>query len=250
METYVTKIRTERGDIQIDYNALANLPKSDTNLSESGKFADSKVVGEKIQQINDDIKVISDNVQNINIVMDDHTSKVVSDSENGHMVSADKIKLDGIENNANNYSLPTASNSVLGGVKTTSVVSSTNGLTACPIIGGVPYYHDNTLKDLGVNATSTELNMLSGLSTILQKPTKQVVILSASKWSNNQQDVSVSGVTTNNLVMVSPEPSPTNYDAYSESNIHCISQANGSLTFSREYESKLDISVNVVVFKD
>lgn len=42
------------------------------------------------------------------------------------------------------YSLPTASSSTLGGVKTTSTVTSTSGLTACPIIGGVPYYKDTT----------------------------------------------------------------------------------------------------------
>lgn len=39
------------------------------------------------------------------------------------------------------YTLPTAS-STLGGVKTTSTVTSTSGLTACPIISGVPYYQD------------------------------------------------------------------------------------------------------------
>ena len=39
------------------------------------------------------------------------------------------------------YSLPTAS-STLGGVKTTSTVSATTGLTACPIIDGVVYYKD------------------------------------------------------------------------------------------------------------
>lgn len=39
------------------------------------------------------------------------------------------------------YTLPTAS-STLGGVKTTSTVTSTSGLTACPIIDGVVYYKD------------------------------------------------------------------------------------------------------------
>ena len=39
------------------------------------------------------------------------------------------------------YTLPTAS-TTLGGVKTTSTVTSTSGLTACPIINGVVYYKD------------------------------------------------------------------------------------------------------------
>lgn len=54
---------------------------------------------------------------------------------------AEKTKLAGIETGANKYTLPTAGTS-LGGVKTTSTVSSSSGYTACPIIGGVPYYKD------------------------------------------------------------------------------------------------------------
>lgn len=61
----------------------------------------------------------------------------------------EKTKLAGIAANANNYSLPTAG-STLGGVKTTSTVSSTTGLTAVPIISGVPYYKDtNTTYTAG-----------------------------------------------------------------------------------------------------
>ena len=64
------------------------------------------------------------------------------------------------------YTLPTAS-STLGGVKTTSKVTSTSGLTACPIISGVPYYKDTnttyTLSSFGVTATSAELNVLDGI---------------------------------------------------------------------------------------
>ena len=47
--------------------------------------------------------------------------------------TAEKNKLAGIAKNANNYTLPVAS-STLGGVKTTSTVTSTTGLTASPII--------------------------------------------------------------------------------------------------------------------
>lgn len=45
------------------------------------------------------------------------------------------------------YTLPTAG-STLGGVKTTSTVTSTSGLTACPIIDGVPYYKDTNTTSL------------------------------------------------------------------------------------------------------
>lgn len=66
------------------------------------------------------------------------------------------------------YTLPTASSSTLGGVKTTSTVTSTSGLTACPIISGVPYYKDTnttySLSSFGITATAAELNVLDGIT--------------------------------------------------------------------------------------
>lgn len=66
------------------------------------------------------------------------------------------------------YTLPTASSTTLGGVKTTSTVTSTSGLTACPIISGVPYYKDTnttyTLNSFGITATAAELNIMDGVT--------------------------------------------------------------------------------------
>lgn len=77
------------------------------------------------------------------------TYSAASQSAAGLMSANDKKKLDGIASGANAYSLPTAS-TTLGGVKTTSTVTSTSGLTPCPIISGVPYY-----KDTNSNTTYT-----------------------------------------------------------------------------------------------
>lgn len=46
-----------------------------------------------------------------------HVHNAATTSENGFMSAVDKTKLDGIAANANNYSLPTASASTLGGIK-------------------------------------------------------------------------------------------------------------------------------------
>ena len=98
----------------------------------------------------------------------DTTYDAATTTAAGLMSAADKAKLDGIAENANNYSLPTASSSTLGGVKTTSTVTSTSGLTACPIISGVPYYKDTndqyTLSSFGITATAAELNILDGVT--------------------------------------------------------------------------------------
>ena len=56
--------------------------------------------------------------------------------------NAEKEKLAGIEEAANNYRLPIASKDVVGGVKTLSTVTSATGYTPAPIIGGIPYYKD------------------------------------------------------------------------------------------------------------
>ena len=57
------------------------------------------------------------------------------------------------------YSLPTAS-STLGGVKTTSTVTSASGYTACPIIDGVVYYKDtnNTYTLAGLMGSTAKGN--------------------------------------------------------------------------------------------
>lgn len=98
-----------------------------------------------------------------------NTIPLATSSVDGKMSKADKAKLDGIASGANKYVLPTASSSTLGGVKTTSNVTSTSGLTACPIISGVPYYKDtNTtynLSSFGITADASEINKLDGLAT-------------------------------------------------------------------------------------
>lgn len=101
------------------------------------------------------------------ITTQDTTYSAATNSSAGLMSADEHKKLSGIAAGANAYTLPTAS-STLGGVKTTSTVTSTDGLTACPIIGGVPYYKDtkNTynLGSFSVTATAAELNVLDGIT--------------------------------------------------------------------------------------
>lgn len=91
-------------------------------------------------------------------IYDTNNNGIVDNAEkvNGHTVNSD------VPENAvftdTKYVLPTAS-STLGGVKTTSTVTSNSGYTACPIISGVPYYKDtNTTYS---NATTSAAGLMS-----------------------------------------------------------------------------------------
>lgn len=89
---------------------------------------------------------------------------------NGHSVNADVPS--GAKFTDTVYTLPTASGSTLGGVKTTSTVTSNSGYTACPIISGVPYYKDTnttySLSSFGINASATEINYTKGVTSAIQ----------------------------------------------------------------------------------
>lgn len=52
-------IRTKRGNAKIDYDSLANLPKFDTSLSNTGQIADAKAVGEAINSVRTSVNDMS-----------------------------------------------------------------------------------------------------------------------------------------------------------------------------------------------
>lgn len=72
------------------------------------------------------------------------------------------------------------------------------------------------------------------------------VIIPADDWSNNEQAVSVSGVTTDNIIFVSPAAS--DYIKYAEFGIYCSAQSDDKLTFTCDSVPNDSITVNVVVF--
>lgn len=94
-----------------------------------------------------------------------------STSSAGLMSASDKSKLNGIASGANNYSLPTASASTLGGVKVGSGLSISNGVLSTS--GGDVKIHETTInfKDIITNnrteMTSSEKNEVLNISNKL-----------------------------------------------------------------------------------
>jgi hypothetical protein len=61
-EKLITRIKTDVGNLRIDYNALANKPDNlelDSTLTKSGKAADAKIVGDKLKEIQTDVGNVS-----------------------------------------------------------------------------------------------------------------------------------------------------------------------------------------------
>ena len=136
----------------------------------------------------------------VTIAAKDTTYSAATTSAAGLMSADDKKKLDGVATSANNYSLPTAANGTLGGVKTTSSVTSTSGLTACPIISGVPYYKDT-------NTTYTSLKNPNALKVQGNGTDSFSYDGSAAKTLNIKAgtNVSVSSDTSGNITIASTD---------------------------------------------
>ena len=115
-------------------------------------------------------------------------------SSHGLMTAADKKKLDGIANGANNftYSLPAASSTVLGGVKTGSNITNTGGvlsLTKANVTSALGYTPPTTNTTYG-NATTSSSGLMSSsdkskLDGIASGANKTVVDGSLSATSTN-----------------------------------------------------------------
>lgn len=75
--------------------------------------------------------------------------------------------------------------------------------------------------------------------------TTAVVTLDKDDWASNEQTVSVTGMTADALVWVSP--APISYSDYGEAEIRCTAQASGMLTFTCSSVPIVDIDVNIVL---
>lgn len=72
------------------------------------------------------------------------------------------------------------------------------------------------------------------------------ITLSADNWSSETQAVNVSGVTSDNTIIVSP--APESFLAYGEAGVRCTAQGANSLTFTCAEVPSEDLTVNVVIF--
>jgi hypothetical protein len=80
--------------------------------------------------------------------------------------------------------------------------------------------------------------------------TKSTISIATTAWDSSAKTatISVSGVTTDNNVIVSP--TPASYDAYGSASIRCTAQAANSLTFLCKTVPTDTINIEVLVFNN
>lgn len=133
---------------------------------------------------------------------DNHKADVIIDKATnefaGVMTSSDKIKLDGIANNANNYSLPTASSTIKGGITLGYSQNDKNYPVALDDNGkayvNIPWTDTNTTYGL---ATPTNDGLMSkadktkvdSIDTTYAKKNEAVASLEITAYENNIQCV-------------------------------------------------------------
>ena len=116
----------------------------------------------------------------------------------GFMSAADKKKLDGIAEGANKYSLPTATSSVLGGVKTGANITNNSGVlsvTAANVTGALGYtppkQDTNTWRPVvnNLNSTATDQSLAAAQGKILNESKAAMIVLT----NENLNDVVTPG---------------------------------------------------------
>lgn len=109
---------------------------------------------------------------------------------------------------------------------------------------GVDYWtpeDESAIKQDVATYTKQQINSWAPIST--------TVTLPKSGWyGNNQQTVTVDGVTADNIVVVAPDSDYNNYSEYSECGVRCIAQGNNLLTFKTLLIPNRDLIVNVAVY--
>lgn len=90
------------------------------------------------------------------------------------------------------------------------------------------------------DGTITKAKLASGATY-----TQIEITLTVAGWSDNSQTITVSGVTANNAVVISP--APNSYSSYGELGVYCSAQAANSLTFVCDSTPDVALLVNIFI---
>ena len=99
-----------------------------------------------------------------------------------------------------------------------------------------------------VDKIKNPLNLATKAYVDSKRPKYVVIYLNAAGWSNNQQTVTVKGVSaTETAQLIQPMPAVASQQAYMAAGIYCSGQAANSLTFTCSTVPTQDITVYVAI---
>ena len=135
---------------------------------------------------------------------------------------------------------PTKSDVGLGNVENTALSTWAGSSNLTTVSKG-------TIGDLAIiNKGSGTINYLREDGTWQPLKATTTASLTVAGWSSNTQSVTVTGVTANNLVEVSPAPG--SFDAYAKARVYCSAQAANSLTFKCTTTPTAALTVNIIIW--
>lgn len=200
-------------ELDADDKMFVNVPWTDTNTTYSQATSSTLgliKIGYTESGKNYPIELNTSGQAFVNVPWTDTTYSVATTSANGLMSSDDKTKLDGIADNANNYSLPVATSSVRGGIKIGYTESGKNypvELSNEQAYVNVPW--EDTTYSVFTGATTTA----AGTSGLVPAPTSGQstrYLCSDGEWSIP------AGTVYNGSTTISVKPSTTDgeYNIY------------------------------------
>lgn len=110
-------------------------------------------------------------------------------------------------------------------------------------VGFADVANDLTTEDKNKVLSAAQGAVLKGLLDGKVQP--KSFSLAAGSWSNLTQTVSVSGVTSDSIVLVTP--APASYTVYHGCGVFCSSQGDGTLTFSAVNKPETALTVQILL---
>lgn len=171
MADYIKRIRTEKGDLQIDYESLANLPTFDANWKTANNLADATVVNNKIANAESKITKNTNDISKLSGDLDQLEATVGAlGGDLGDLGNQGFITGSAVDSKLSNYVKKTdqASKSSYGVVKVGNGLNVSNGVISVSVDSSGEDYVTET--ELAAKGYLTTLPVATASSAGIVKP--------------------------------------------------------------------------------
>lgn len=168
-----------------------------------------------------------------------HTHDIATTTANGFMSSTDKTKLDGIADNANNYELPTATKSTLGGVIVGSNINVATDGTISVSTGDTKTAGVVTLQD-SINTSTSTAATPNAVNTAVNKKADKATSLSGYGITDAFTKTEVTESLKKKADTATTLAGYGISDAYTKDDVYTKDEIDGKLTSAMHYKGEVD----------